>query len=275
MCAPCKYARTLSLPILLIFLSACSGLFPAPAGTPSPNPTATASPTIAWFPATVTPTFSPTVVLLPTEDLRPGQGETLLSDGFEDASLWSTSLTQNTSVVVDRGRITLNVRPGFFTLSLRNDLMLTDFYAEIHASLNLCRGADAYGLIVRAIGTVDYYRFAVNCNGQVRPERVHNGQLVPLQDWLPSGDAPTGAPGESVLGVWAAGGELRFFLNGRFQFTVRDPVFLYGSVGVFVLSNGSTEETVSFSDLVITRVTYASPTPTVTSSPTPTATRLP
>ena len=270
MIGSCKVTRVMILPMLVLALSACSGLFTAPVTTPSPLSTNTTTPTIGWFPATVTQTPFPTTVTLPTEEPLAGVGALILSDQFEEATPWTTGMADNASAVVERGRIILTARPKFSVLSLRTEPMLSDFYAEIEARLNLCRGTDTYGLLLRATSNIDYYRFAVNCNGQARAERVHSGEVVPLQDWLPSGDAPTGAPGEVKFGVWAAGGELRFFLNNHYQFGVRDPVYQNGTLGVYIISGGMTETTVSFSDLNISLVSYASPTPSASSSLTPT-----
>ncbi|KAF0106416.1 MAG: hypothetical protein FD146_2587 [Anaerolineaceae bacterium] len=262
---------TLILPAVAL-ASACSGLFPAPVTTnTAPAPTGTATPTIVWFPATNTPTPFATPVIFPTGEARPGLGGTLLADIFDDPAVWTTA----SGAVVDRNRLTLTSRSKNYILSQRNGLNLNDFYAEVDVRLSLCRGADAYGLLFRLMSSADYYRFAVNCSGQARLERVRNGEAVPLSGWLPSGDAPPGAPGEVRLGVWAAGGEMRFFLNDRYQFTVRDPVFRSGTLGVFILPNSAAEETVSFSNLNVYAVTYVSPTPSATPSRTPTPTRTP
>ena len=67
---------------------------------------------------------------------------------------------------------------------------------------------------------------------------------------------PPGAPGEVRLGVWAVDSELRFFLNGRYQFTVIDNSYPSGAIGVFAQAAGDTPVTVTFSDLVISEVTY-------------------
>jgi hypothetical protein len=77
-----------------------------------------------------------------------------------------------------------------------------------------------------------------------------------------SADVPLGAPGEVRLGVWASGTELRFFLNGHFQFGVSDPTLKQGSLGVFARAVGSTPVTVLFSDLSVYAVTYVPPTST-------------
>jgi len=252
---------------LLAALTACSGFFPTPKPTPSPLPTATATatvtPTIVWFPPTETNTPIPTQIVVPTPEERPGLGEVLFSDNFDQPELWNTADSNTASAIVERNRLTLAIsKPGFAILSLRKEPSLGDFYAEITASLSLCRGRDQYGLLVRVSSAGDYYRYAVNCAGQVRLERVRSGQPYPVQDWLPSGDAPPGAPGEVKIGVWAVGSEMRFFLNDRYQFTVRDPLFWQGMLGVFVQSAGADPLTVSFSELVVYAVSNPSPTAT-------------
>jgi hypothetical protein len=275
MIAPGRISRILLLPLAILFLAGCTGLPGAIATTDTPVVANTVTPTIVWFPATTTPTIFPTVAPMPTAELRPGLADLLVDDQFEDASAWMTSSGENTSVVVDRGRITLTARPKFLVYSLRDQPVMTDFYMEINARLNLCHAGDVYGLIFRATSNLDYYRFAVNCNGQVRAERVHNGQMVPLHDWQSSGDAPAGAPGEVKLGVWASGEELRFFLNDRYQFTARDPLFPYGSSGVYILAGNATDETVSFSNLKLTMVSYNVPDPSPIPAPSSVVTRTP
>jgi hypothetical protein len=49
---------------------------------------------------------------------------------------------------------------------------------------------------------------------------------------------------------------MRFFLNGRYQFSVSDRNYLSGTLGVFARSLGDTPVTVTFSDLVVSEVTY-------------------
>lgn len=145
--------------------------------------------------------------------------------------------------------------------SLRQNTLLTDYYAEITAQPSLCKGEDSYGLLIRANGG-SYYRFALACNGTVRGERITNSVRLALQKSIPSGDVPPGAPGIVRIGVWVSGNEMRLFLNGRFQFGINDPSFPIGTIGVFVRSAGETPAVVSFSDLVIQEVDYVFPTAT-------------
>ncbi len=250
----------------LLGLTACSGLLPPAVVTTTPTPTLlilTETPTVVWFPPTETLTPLPTQAVIPTPEGRPGLGEVLFSDNFDQPELWNTAVSNTANAIIERNRLTLAVsKPGITILSLRKEPWLGDFYAEMSADLSLCRAKDQYGLLLRVLSNGDYYRYVINCSGQVRLERVRSGQPYPLQDWLLSGDAPPGAPAEVKIGVWAVGAEMRFFLNDRHQFTVRDPLFKQGTLGVFVKSEGASPLTVSFSELIVYAVSYASPTAT-------------
>jgi len=186
----------------------------------------------------------------------------LFYDKFEEAGLWNTAVSDTASAIMERNQLTLAIsKPGMAILSLRKEPVLRDFYAEVTVRLSLCRGKDQYGMLLRAQSGGDAYRYAVNCNGEVRLERLRSGQAYPIQDWLPSADAPPGAPGEARLGVWALGAELRLFLNDRHQFSVRDPLFWQGTLGFFAQSDGNDPLTVSFAELVVYAVSAATPTP--------------
>ncbi|MBN2388263.1 MAG: hypothetical protein JXB85_14695 [Anaerolineales bacterium] len=265
------------LPTVLFSLLLAAACTPAP--TPGLTPIETATPTeaVTWFPATHTPTPFPTQSLAPTYDPRPGLGEGILADDFSQPEAWTTTETLSTRAIVNRNRLTLAVTAdrAMLLFSQRAEPLLQDFYAEINASLSLCRGRDQYGLLFRMMSYNDYYRFAVNCAGEVRLERIQGGNAVPLQNWVPSGDAPPGAPSEVRIGVWVSGQELRLFLNDHLQFSLYDPVFRSGALGVFISSTGTTPVTASFSDLRVYQVAYVSPTPTATPSRTPTPTRTP
>lgn len=247
---------------LVIGGAACLSL-PSEMALEEATPTMTPSPsaTIVWFPpsATPTPVFIPTRA--PTPEQKPGVGEVLLRDDFSSPELWNTTAASQVRVEVSQGHLTIAVGPGLSTFSLRQKATFTDFYAEITARLNLCRGNDDYGLLVRA-SAVSAYRFALACNGTARAERVSVRTRLPLHPPVPSADAPSGAPGEVRLGVWAVGTELRFFLNGHYQFSVTDKSYPSGTIGVFARALGDTPVTVAFSDLVVYEVNYSPPTPT-------------
>jgi hypothetical protein len=244
---------SLVLPLLLII----AGCMPVPV-SPTPIPpteTATITPvpteTIIWFPATATLTPMPTRQVTPTPELRPNISNVILEDFFSDKESWSTMRSAVGSVAYGRDELTLAVSsPRGLLTSLRRDVLLSDFYLEIEADPSLCRGSDAYGLMLRAHSNQDYYRLLINCEGQVRLERIKDAKSLPLQDWIPNG-LPSGGMVRTRLGVWALNNELRIFINDMYQFTVTDSVWTGGQIGVFARSAGDTPLTVSFSKLSV------------------------
>jgi hypothetical protein len=251
-------------------VSGCSAILAEAMPTPSlPPPTET--PTINWFPATNTPTSFPTSSPPPTAESLPGVGSLLFADDFSDETLWNVSVSNAASAQVGNNQLTLVVNSGSLTIaSLRSEPSLGDFYAEVTASTNLCRGSDQYGVLFRAAPGSYYYRFILACNGTIRLERVRGGVADILQNWIPSGDVPQGAPTEVRIGIWVSGGEMRFFLNDHFQFSWRDPVLHTGTIGFFAHASGATPVIVSFSRLEVYTLAYISPTPTVLPTRTPT-----
>jgi hypothetical protein len=258
---------------LLIFLTACTGsLFPASVQTATPIPvTTTATPTTFWFPPTNTPTIFPTQTMVVTPEQRPGLGQLLFTDSFDQPALWNISQGSYAGASVTRNRLILSISgPGPLSMtSLRSQPLLGDFYAEATVRLSLCGGKDQFGMLFRTSPGENYYRFTVRCDGQARLERSLSGSVAPLLDWQPSSDAPLSAPAEIKLGLWAVGSELRFFLNDHYQFTVLDPVLHTGALGFFVYASGASPVTASFADLMVYSVSYTSPTPTPTASRTP------
>ena len=208
-------------------LAGCSGPVPTPTLTPTAgiNPTPTA--TIIWFPSTETPTTLPLQPATPTAENRPGVGDLLFSDSFNQPAFWSAGTSAQASAMLTNGRLVLSItEPGPLAIaSLRDQPSAGDFYAEATANISLCSSKDQYGMLFRASGDGDYYRFVLNCNGQERLERVRGGVTYPLLGWLSSNDIPNGAPAQIKLGVWAVGREIRLFLNNTFQFSMTDPVF--------------------------------------------------
>ncbi len=266
--------------ILVILLSACASPPQTNLATPSLPSVVEVSPTatIEWFPATATPT--PITAYIP-ENIKqppPGIGSLTLRDDFSDLVNWANAQPSGTggnSIILDRNRLTfaINVPPARL-VSLRQDLLLANFHAEVTARLNRCLPGDLYGLYFRAANEANAYRFLLNCQGQARVERVRDGTAAPLLDWEASGDAPPGAPGEVKIGVWTAGSELRFYLNDNLQFTLLDGQLGAGTLGLYANSGGQGMN-VSFSDLAVYEVAYVSPTPTATPSRTPPPSRTP
>ncbi len=290
-----KITHMRSISILLsasLFLSACmvnmkdlqsvstediTNLSPAPAVESTP------SPTIIWFPATSTftpfPTSEATATILPF----PGMGKQIFLDDFSRAEDWSSAGTESTgsnNLIINRNRLTLAINQSparLMSINTRAEASFTDFYAEMTVSASRCTGDDTYGILFRSAAENNTYRFMVNCKGMVSADHFASGSISLLQKWVPSGDAPPAAPGFVKMAVWAAGAEMRFYLNDHFQFSVTNNYLRRGSVGVFANSLSPDGMNISFSDLSVNSVDYVSPTPTITPTKThyPTSTHRP
>lgn len=244
--------------LLLVLSTACTSL---PVEAPLPTATSisatdthepTSTPTVVWFPPTPTFTPYPTPVVTPTLEMMTGIGEVLLKDDFSTADKWSLHSSMEGGVALSKGELTVAIQGSkTFIYSIREEPVLSDFFIEITANPNLCKGADEYGLLLRVSETEDYYRFSLSCDSQVRLDRVIGLAASSPQPWLLSGDVPPGAPSISRLGAWLSGNEMRFFVNGNHQFTVTDPMLKSGRIGIFARSTGENAVTVNFSDLVI------------------------
>jgi hypothetical protein len=195
--------------------------------------------------------------------MNPGIGQSLLKDDFTDSKVWDTVTSDQASAIIQNKHLILAIQPGVSIASLRRGVIFKNFYAEITVDIGLCRTDDTYGLIIRSTGT-SFYRFVFTCNGTVQVERVKSSTRLLIANPIASGDAPLGAPGEVKIGIWAVGGEMRLFLNDRFQFAVKERTFPSGAFGVFAQSKGDTPVTITFSNLNVYDVNYIPPTLTPT-----------
>jgi hypothetical protein len=246
--------------IFIILVSLCVACTVAPVATPTPTetlipPIATVTPSPVWFPPTATHTVFPTLIITPTVDMRPKLGEILIKDDFSDSKLWQLSQSDSGSVAVAINMLTIAIGETNATLtSIRSDPVFADFYLEITAETSLCRDFDEYGILFRATSASNFYRFSLSCNGQARVDRVIAGQASSPQPWIMSGAVPPGAPSSSRIGIGAIGSQMDFFVNGQYQFTVKDPLLTSGGIGVFARSVNKMAVTVNFSDLVVYKV---------------------
>lgn len=244
------FFKTLFAGALLLICSACFVTIAPPAPTATPLPSPTDTPTIVWFPPTPTFTPFPTVAVSPTPDLRSGIGKLLLQDDFRDPDPWSTSNDNEASASVSKGSINLSLKSADdYLLSTRNGPVFGDFYAEITATPNFCHGEDEYGFIVRDLDG-DHYRLALSCDGRVKVDRSYRG-LSRQAGWLQSAVIPDVTPSSSRLQIWAAGSQMRFFVNDLYLFAITDSLLYKGTIGVFVHTSGKGDVSVSFSDLKI------------------------
>ena len=235
-----------------IFVVACTASELTPIATDSPSATPNPTATVIWFPPTNTPQPVATIIPSPTLDLRPGQGEIIFQDDFDEEGTWSLVSGSTGSVGVMNNRLILALsQPKTFLFSTRTTPILGDFYLEITASASLCRGADEYGLLVRVTAELEYYRFSLSCDGRARVDRFFNGQVSSVVTWTSNGVIPTTVPSSVRLGVWALEEDVRFFVNDQYLFSVRDTILYAGALGAFVRTVGETPVTVSFNELVV------------------------
>lgn len=238
--------------VLLILLSGCTPAATELPPTPTSTLTPTTTPTVVWFPATATPSPQPTPQPSPTSEVRPALGEVIFSDGFTSAGDWPVGSLPAGNIALGDRRLTLAISQAGGTLSaLRGQPALQNGYIEITATPSLCRSADQYGLLFRAASVMDTYRLLLRCDGQLRLERLNNGRIKILQDWLPSADVPQGAPGTARIGIWMQGAEIKIFVNDAFQFSVTDDGFSSGQMGLFARSGSDTAVSIAFSGLTV------------------------
>jgi hypothetical protein len=239
-----------------VLLAACQPATLAPpteTATFLPSPTDTITP--VWFPPTVTPTLEATSPP-PTATPQPpsGLGAVLLQDDFSAHKLWQSGRMDAGNIAYGNNELTLAVAQAKGSLlSLRDQTILTDFYLQITITPNLCQESDIYGLLFRANGT-DFYRFLLSCAGQMRLERLVNGQGTLLQDWTYSPLLTTGTLGAHRFGIWALGKSMRFYVDNTFQFGASDATLAIGAIGLYARSMNDTAETITFSDLVVNQV---------------------
>lgn len=235
---------------LLLGLAACRPVPLSPTPTPSPAPpTATPTSTSVPFPPTRTPTpLPPTLPPLPTPDPFAGRGPLLLDDPFTDAAPWTTPRFAVGTLTVHAGRLTLEVgQPPGLAAALRREPTVRDFILTTRVAPRLCRGRDAYGLLLRADAAGRaFYRLGVTCAGEVLAEYVEGQVVVPLSapQRLP---LPTTFPVEVPLAVWARGSVVRFYVHGILTLELNYPNGRRsGLVGAFARAVGETPVAVDF-----------------------------
>lgn len=259
-------------------LSACSGIrtpYPLPSDTPTSLP-ATSTATIVWFPSTNTPTPYLTLERTATPDLSPWYGDVLLQDDFSSAEFWQTSIGPEGNSAVGNHALSLAVStPKASLVSLRSEPYLSDFYLEMDVTPNLCTPEDLYGLTFWSVSEKIYYRYALNCSGMFRVDRVSLNGVVKLIDWTPSGQIPRGPQTTTRVAIWSGGGQLRFYANGVFQGYCIAPKVGSGGLGVFVQASGASPVSASFSNLVVYKIDPSTYLPTFTPVPSVTRTLRP
>jgi hypothetical protein len=229
------------------------------------------TPTVLWFQPTPTPVLQKTrppqtPTLVPTFSA----GEVILNEDFSDRTQWQTSQSADGAVAYGKNELTLAIStPKTSLTSLRQQPILSDFYLEVTLNPSLCLGNDQAGILFRAGSLRDFYRLMVSCSGQIRLERLVEGQGTLLQGWMPAVPFIPGAPTSNRVGILAVKNVFQVYINGALQFTQTDNALAAGRLGVYARSMGDNALTISFTDLVV-RQPIAGP-PSGTAVPTPPA----
>ena len=191
--------------------------------------------------------------------MSPGIGRVILRDDFSDDSVWDTATSDNGSAAISRNRLTLAVQPGYYLSSMRREVPLSDFYAEITARPSLCRGEDNYGLIVRGIGNY-FYRFVLTCNRTgPRGTRSTAGPSCPSMNRSPA-EMLRARRAKSASESGQSAAKCDFSSMDVINSVYRINPSPAAALGVFVRSAGDTPTTVTFSDLKVYDVDYISAT---------------
>ena len=246
--------------LAIVLLSGCTSLeTPQPTLiSPTATQTYTPTPTVDWFPATSTPTLIPSSTPTPPTTLQnpsEGVGNLIIQDDFTNTVWWQTLQSESGNIAFGEGNLTFAVSKQESTLtSLSQHNLPQNFYLEVTLQTSLCQLEDQIGIIFWQQSSNNFYRLLLNCSGQYRLELVQDGLSYVLVDWTVALQVQLGAPATNQLAIWVYQGDLRFFVNGAYQFTERVARDRTGTLGLFARTIAGPAMTVKFSDLAIYQV---------------------
>ncbi len=231
-------------------LAACVPATPAAPLLPVPSPTSTLTPTPTQvpFPPTVTPTpLPPTVPPSPTPDPLRGAGNPVVTEDFTDPTVWVAGRSTGGTLAVAQGMLSLSVPQGpGFSVALRREPALTNFVVQTVARPRLCRGQDAYGVVLRADARGStYYRLGLTCDGQAFAEYVQGGTVTLLVEPVPIG-LPTGPPVQVPLLARLYKQQFQLYVYGNLVFEGSFRGRYQGLAGAFVRAKQASPAAVDF-----------------------------
>jgi hypothetical protein len=253
------FKGVLLLAILLLGTGCATNETPQPTlSSPTATQTHTPTPTIDWLPATATPTLVPSATPTPPttlEDPSEGLGNLLIQDDFSNTVWWQTLQSESGNIAFGEGNLTFAVsKQESILTSLSEHNLPSNFYLEVTLQTSLCQLEDHIGIILWRESSSNYYQLLLNCAGQYRLELVQDGLRYVLIDWTGASQVQLGAPATNQLALWVYQGDLRFFINGAYQFTERVANDRTGILGIFAKTVIGPAMTVKFSDLAINQV---------------------
>jgi hypothetical protein len=253
---------------LLASLTASCLAAPASPASPTDTPPLTATATVAFPTVIPSSTWTPVPTLTPTVDVRPGLGEVILQEPFDDPSAWNLQSSDSGASGISDGRLTLAVRRSrVYQSTSRESPVVGDFYAEVEVHTNLCTAGDEFGLTARGNDLGEHYRFLIGCDGTARITRfLENGsRALTLRVETPA--IIPGAPAVNRLAVWANGFDLKLFVNGDEVIAARDAALDQGTFGLIVRAGSGGQVAVGFDNLIVRALADGKGTPTQTITP--------
>lgn len=195
-------------------------------------------------------------------------GEVFLTDAFDRLAGWEFAPKGIGDLSIVQGRLSIAVRvTGRVLVALNSSEPPNDFFAEVTARPELCQPRDEFGLVFRAAGFGENYRFTINCEGEARLVRLSPGSESALVPFTQTYASLPGVGEDNRLGVLAQGDSFLLMLNGEPVFSARDPTYRSGRIGLVVHSREGLQTTVTFEDLVV-RSLPVTPAPSASTSPT-------
>ena len=249
---------------------------PASPASPTATPPASATATVAFPTVIPSSTWTPGPTLTPTVDVRPGLGQVILQERFDDPSAWDLQTSDSGASGISDGRLTLAVRRSrVYQSTSRESPVVGDFYAEVEVHTNLCTAGDEFGLTARGNDLGEHYRFLIGCDGTARITRfLENGsRALTLRVETPA--IIPGAPAVNRLAVWANGFDLKLFVNGDQVIAARDAALNQGTLGMIVRAGSGGQVAVGFDNLIVRALSDGKGTPTPAATPTMSAQGIP
>lgn len=253
-----KHIKVLLSAFLVCFLLvACTTQTNTAELTPSLEVSLTSLPsaTIEWFPATETkpsPSETPGPVIASIEPTQ--RGDLIFMDDFSDKSLWQTQKGTEANISYETNALSVAISGDQIeALSLSQHTLPESFHLEFTIETALCSDDDQYGIIFWRNSASGTYRFWANCQGQIMVDRILPDGVYQLVKWDSARKIKPKAPASNVFGIQSRAGELNFYVNDTYQFSLKTRPDLQGALGVIARSAGSTALTVRFSELIVTK----------------------
>lgn len=268
-----------SLMVLALFagagLAACSTTTPETTPAPTqavvtpaglPTVTAIVAPSATVFVPTALPTFTPTPTaeaptatpaVPATPDPNERVGDIIFSDPLDGSAQWFWSFEDDTAkfrASAETGRLDAQAKQsGSWRFTISNDTVkIGDQQIRVTAQTQTCVDRDEYGVMFRmqnVEGKFSSYVFKLRCNGTARAELLQGANVTPLTEWTTDPAIKTGENAENTLLVWAAQGQMRFYVNDHYLFTAQDTTLNEGFYGFFLYDRTNGTMTMSWKGL--------------------------